>query len=130
MQIFNQPRMWAAGIKRDALILWFACRHPMTPWYVKLLCLFVVGYAFSPIDLIPDFIPVLGYVDDVLLLPVLIRLAVKLLPADVLHDSRQKVIDWQNKQSAKPRSYLGAIFIVIVWALLLYWMVRWLAHQF
>lgn len=65
-------RAWAARLKRDALTLWFAARHPRTPWYAKALAAFVVAYALSPIDLIPDFIPVLGLVDDALLLPALI----------------------------------------------------------
>ena len=75
------------------MTLWFACRHPATPWAPKILCLFVVGYALSPIDLIPDFIPVLGYLDDVLLLPGLIWLAVRLLPPAVWAKAVPKPID-------------------------------------
>jgi uncharacterized membrane protein YkvA (DUF1232 family) len=125
-EIFKPLRIWAANIKRDALILWFAYRHPLAPWYLRLLCLLIVGYAFSPIDLIPDFIPVLGHVDDVLLLPVLIRLAVKLLPAEVLQDSRQKVNDWQIQQAGRPRSYIAASVIVVIWILLTYLLFCWL----
>jgi len=125
-KMFKKLGIWAAHIKSDALTLWFACRHPMTPWYVKLLCLFVVGYAFSPIDLIPDFVPVLGYVDDLLLLPVFIRLAVKLLPPDILQDSRKKVIDWRKSRGTKPRSYLAASLIVIIWVVLIYWFFCWM----
>lgn len=68
----TQLRKWAARIKCDGVTLWFASKHPATPWYAKALGMFVLGYALSPIDLIPDFIPVLGYVDDVLVLPSLI----------------------------------------------------------
>lgn len=67
--IFETIRAWARHIKRDSMTLWFAYRDPKTPLLVKLLCVCVVAYALSPIDLIPDFIPVLGYVDDALLLP-------------------------------------------------------------
>ena len=77
MSIGTTLKTWAKRIKRDGVTLWFAGQHPRTPWYAKALGLFVVAYALSPIDLIPDFIPVLGYVDDVILLPVLIWLTVK-----------------------------------------------------
>ena len=77
MNIGTTLKTWAKRIKRDGVTLWFAGKHPRTPWYAKALGLFVVAYALSPIDLIPDFIPVLGYVDDVILLPVLIWLTVK-----------------------------------------------------
>lgn len=106
---------WAQRIKCDGLTLWFAARHPRTPWYAKALGVFVVAYALSPIDLIPDFIPVLGYVDDVLLLPALIWLAVRLLPADVRQSCRQQADDWMRTQGRKPRSRLGIAFVVIVW---------------
>lgn len=113
-------QQWAAQIKRDSLMLWFANRHPATPWYVKLLCLLVVAYALSPIDLIPDFIPVLGYVDDLLLLPLIIRLAVSLLPREVILECRESAEEWQRQQNQKPRSYLGAVMIVVIWSALIY----------
>lgn len=109
-------RAWAQRIKRDGLTLWFATRHPRTPWYAKAIGVFVVAYALSPIDVIPDFIPVLGYVDDVLLLPALIWLAVKLLPADVLRSCRQQAEEWMRSKGQKPRSKLGIALVVMVWA--------------
>ena len=90
MSVFDRLRQWARRIKRDGVTLWFATRHPDTPWAVKLLGLFVVAYALSPIDLIPDFIPILGYLDDVLLLPGLIWLGVHLLSNDVLIECRER----------------------------------------
>lgn len=108
-------RAWARRVKRDGVTLWFAAKHPRTPWYAKALGVFVVAYALSPIDLIPDFIPVLGYVDDVLLLPALIWLAVRLLPADVRQSCRQQADDWMHVRGRKPRSRLGIAFVVIVW---------------
>ena len=77
--------------------------------------MFVVAYALSPIDLIPDFVPVLGYVDDVLLLPGLIWLTVRLLPADILAECRQQADAWMASSGAKPRSVWGAVIIVAIW---------------
>ena len=88
-----------------------------TPWYAKALGLFVVGYAQSPIDLIPDFIPVLGYVDNVLLLAGLIWLTLQLLPPDVLTECRGQADAWMQTQGAKPRSMAGAVLVVALWLL-------------
>jgi uncharacterized membrane protein YkvA (DUF1232 family) len=115
MTLTERIRQWARRIKRDSLTLWFACRDPRTPFGVKALCVFVVAYALSPIDLIPDFIPVLGYVDDVLLLPGLIWLAVRLLPAPVVEDSRTRADDWMATRGSKPTSTAGAVAIVAIW---------------
>lgn len=112
----DRLRHWARRIKRDAVTLWFACRNAKTPRAVKLLCLFVVAYALSPIDLIPDFIPVLGYLDDVLLLPGMIWLAVRLLPPAVFEDSRLRAEAWMTEQGRKPVSKVGAAVIVLLWA--------------
>ena len=115
MAIFQRIRQWASRIKRDAVTLWFAYRHPGTPWFAKLLAAFVVAYALSPIDLIPDFIPVLGYLDDALLLPGLIGLNIRLIPADVLEECRQRADLWIKEQGAKPRSIAGAVLVLAVW---------------
>lgn len=115
MGMLDTPRTWARRIKRDALTLWFAGRHPATPWHAKAMAAFVVAYALSPIDLIPDFIPVLGYVDDVLLLPLLIWLTVRLLPPEVLAESRLKAEQWMVEQGIRPRSFAGAVVIVLLW---------------
>ena len=108
-------KTWASRIKRDGVTLWFAGKHPATPWYAKALGLFVVAYALSPIDLIPDFIPVLGYVDDVLLLPGLIFLTIRMLPADVLADCRTQADAWMAAEGKKPISWVGAVAIVGLW---------------
>lgn len=116
MTTSEKLKTWAKRIKRDGVTLWFAGKDPRTPWYAKALGVLVVAYALSPIDLIPDFIPVLGYVDDVLLLPVLIWLTIKLLPSDVMSDCRQHADEWMREKGAKPRSALGALLIVAAWA--------------
>ena len=108
-------RNWARRIKRDALMLWFARRHPDTPFLTQALCVVTVAYALSPIDLIPDFIPVLGYLDDAILLPGLIWLAVRLLPEHVIQECRARAEEWMANQKAKPASYAGALAIVAIW---------------
>lgn len=115
MSISATMKTWAKRIKRDGVTLWFAGKHPRTPWYAKALGLFVVAYALSPIDLIPDFIPVLGYVDDMILLPVLIWLTVKLLPVEVLAECRVQADAWMETEGRKPSSRMGAVLIVAVW---------------
>ncbi len=111
---------WAQRLKRDALTLWFAYRHPQAPWSAKLLGAFVVAYALSPIDLIPDFVPIFGYLDDVLLLPGLIWLALRLLPANVLDDSRARADRWLAERRARPRSIAGAVLVVALWLVCLW----------
>ncbi|MES2950130.1 MAG: YkvA family protein [Pseudomonadota bacterium] len=128
MTLGDNVKDWARRIKRDAVTLWFAAKHPATPWYAKTLGVFVVAYALSPIDLIPDFIPVLGYVDDILLLPALIWLTIRLLPPQVLDDCRHQADDWMKAQGQRPSSRVGAILVVSIWmaagAALWYWIVR------
>lgn len=129
MNLRGNLQAWAKRTKRDGVTLWFAGKNRRTPWYAKALGLFVVAYALSPIDLIPDFIPVLGYVDDVLLLPVLIWLAIRLLPADVLQECRSEADRWMEANRTKPRSRLGTVLVVGVWialgAAVLVWLLRW-----
>ena len=108
-------KTWAAGLKAELSALGHAARDPRTPWYAKALAVFVIAYAASPIDLIPDFIPVLGYVDDVLLLPGLIWLAIRLLPPQVLADCRGQADVWMKTQGTKPSSRVGAVVIVLLW---------------
>lgn len=108
-------RDWAAALKRDVLALWFCYRDPRTPLLAKVLAMLVVAYALSPIDLIPDFIPVIGYLDDLILLPVAIFIALKLIPSDVLAESRQKATTWFAERKAKPKSYVAAAVIVLIW---------------
>lgn len=115
MKPLETARAWARRIKRDAMTLWFARNHADTPWHAKALGAFVVAYALSPIDLIPDFIPILGYVDDVILLPALIWLTVRLLPPHVLAESRLKAEQWMADQNARPRSLAGAMAIGAIW---------------
>ncbi|MDR3064659.1 MULTISPECIES: YkvA family protein [Comamonas] len=115
MNFRDRLKAWAKRIRRDGVTLWFAGKHSATPWFAKALGLFVVAYALSPIDLIPDFIPVLGFVDDVLLLPGLIWLTVKLVPAPVLAECRALADTWMAEKGRRPTSRTGAILIIVLW---------------
>ena len=99
----------------DIPAVFIAMKDGDTPFSAKLLAGLTVGYALSPIDLIPDFIPVLGYVDDMVLLPALIWLTVKLLPPEVLAECRGQADAWMQANGAKPRSRFGMVLIVLVW---------------
>lgn len=122
MTFLDAAQAWAGRIKRDGLTLWFALRDPRTPWLARALAWLVVAYALSPIDLIPDFIPVLGYLDDLLLLPGLIWLTVRLLPDAMLADCRQQAADWLDARRDKPRSRFGAALVVVLWCVLAWWL--------
>lgn len=115
MIIADRLRQWARALKRDGLTLWFAARHPGTPRHAKLLAWLVVAYALSPIDLVPDFIPVLGYLDDVILLPAMVWLAVRCVPAPVLSECRARAAAWMEGRGARPKSFMGAVLVVVVW---------------
>lgn len=121
MSVLVSVTAWARRIKRDVVMLWFARRHPDTPLLAKALCIFAAAYALSPIDLIPDFIPVLGYLDEALLLPALIWLAVRLLPRHVIDECRMQAQAWMEKEKSRPASYAGAAVIVAIWLGMLYW---------
>jgi uncharacterized membrane protein YkvA (DUF1232 family) len=107
-------KTWARGIRRDVHALSLAARDPRVPWYAKALALVVAGYALSPIDLIPDFIPVLGYLDDVILVPAGIWLVVRLIPPEVMAEHRALAAAAQDRLV----SLVAGIFVVGVWLIL------------
>jgi uncharacterized membrane protein YkvA (DUF1232 family) len=104
-------RSWAWTVRRDVRAVYLAARSPRTPWTARLVALIVVGYALSPIDLIPDFVPVLGYLDDLLLLPLGILLVIRLIPPDLLAECRAAADEAQTL----PSSHVAAAVIVILW---------------
>ena len=110
-QFLQQAKAWARSIKRDVVALWIAARDQRVPWYAKLAAGCVAAYALSPIDLIPDFIPVLGYLDDIILVPLGIMLAVRMIPAPLMAEFRAKAA----AQDGRPISPVGAAVIVGVW---------------
>jgi len=103
-------------LKSETYALYLAYRDPRTPWYAKVWAALVVAYAFSPIDLIPDFIPILGYLDDLLLIPLGIWLALKLIPAEVMADCREQAR--VQAGGAKPKSRAVAVVIIMIWVAL------------
>jgi len=110
-------KRWAKEIENEGLTLWFACRHPDMPLVPRILALLVVAYFMSPIDLIPDFIPVLGYLDELILLPISIYFILKLVPEPVLAECRPKAEAWVAAHQPTPRSIFGALLIMCLWML-------------
>ncbi len=108
----------ARSLKADAFALYFVARDPRTPWYARAIAGAVVAYALSPFDLIPDFIPVIGYLDDLVLVPLGVVLALKLVPEEVMRDCRARA----NAAAARPISRVGAAFVIAVWLLVAVWL--------
>jgi uncharacterized membrane protein YkvA (DUF1232 family) len=115
--LIDKIRKWARRLKRDVIAIWLAARDPRTPLLARCLALAVAGYALSPIDLIPDFIPVLGYLDDLLLVPLGILLVVRMIPTDLVQEFRMVALAILER----PRSLLGATIILLIWAGFLAW---------
>ena len=109
--MIERAKQWARVVKRDVHALYLAGRDPRVPWYAKALALCVAGYALSPIDLIPDFVPVLGYLDDVILVPLGVLLVVKLIPQEIMAEHRALAAAAQDR----PASHSAAIVIAMVW---------------
>jgi uncharacterized membrane protein YkvA (DUF1232 family) len=109
--ILARMRGWARSIKADVVALSLAVRHPGVPWYAKLVAALVAAYALSPIDLIPDFIPVLGYLDDIVLVPLGILLAVSLIPRPLMEELRARA----QAIAERPVSRRGALLVVALW---------------
>jgi uncharacterized membrane protein YkvA (DUF1232 family) len=113
----------AQELKREIAALFLAIRHPRTPWYAKLLLLAIVAYALSPIDLIPDFVPVIGLLDDVLLLPLAIALVLKMIPASVIAECRERAV--LNEMDRRRVGRFGAIGVLLLWLALLILAALW-----
>ena len=120
----EQLKSWARSLKRDVVALWIAAGDPRTPLGAKWLAGAVAAYALSPIDLIPDFIPVFGYLDDLLIVPLGIALAIRLIPPALMAEFRVRAAD----RTARPRSYVAATLVVMAWlisgAVLAHWLWR------
>ncbi len=107
----------ALTLKRDAYAMTLAVRDPRVPWTAKVIMGLVLAYAFSPIDLIPDFIPVVGYLDDLIIVPLGIGLVLKLIPAEVMADSRRQADDLLRQGETFSRA--GAVMIIVIWLMVL-----------
>jgi uncharacterized membrane protein YkvA (DUF1232 family) len=114
---FNQLKTKAKKIKKEVRVLYLAYRRPDVPWYAKLAAILVVGYALSPIDLIPDFVPVLGYLDDIILVPLGISLVIKLIPSNILEECRAQ--EDEVFKDGKPKNLIAGGLIICIWILLI-----------
>ena len=123
---FARLRQWARGVKQDVHAVYLAARDPRTPWYAKALALVVAAYALSPIDLIPDFIPVIGYLDDLILVPLGVMLVIRLVPPEVMAEHRETA----RQAEGRPVSRSAGIIIVFIWivALVLTGTLIWQAY--
>lgn len=115
--LFARLKEWAEHLEKETYALYFAARDPRTPWYAKVLAGLVVAYALSPIDVIPDFIPVLGYLDDVIIVPLGLALALRLIPPQVMREAR--VTAAEKTQNGKIVSRTGILVVVGIWLALL-----------
>lgn len=109
--MLSRIRTWARSLKRDGHAIYLASRDPRVPWYAKALAVAVAGYALSPIDLIPDFIPVIGYLDELVILPLGIWLVVWLIPDEIMAEHRAKA----SEVGQRPSSRAGMAAILLVW---------------
>src|SRR5256885_17039995 len=120
--LLEKPKAWARAIRRDVVAVWIAARDPRVPWYAKALALAVAAYALSPIDLIPDFVPVLGYLDDLIIVPAGIAFVIWLIPPEIMAQHRATALAAQDP----PVSRAADMAIVTIWAVaigLTFWIV-------
>src|SRR5919199_449798 len=119
MAWLDRLKQRARELRSDTYALYLAARDPRTPWLAKLLAAALVAYALSPFDLVPDFVPVLGYLDDLIIVPLGIALGLRLVPAEVLADCRERA----RARSDRPVSTAGALIVVAVWLAVAAWLV-------
>lgn len=124
MPLFAHLNQRARRLKAETFALYLAVHHPETPWYAKLFVAGVVAYAFSPIDLIPDFVPVLGYLDDLILIPMGIALAIKMIPAPVLAECRARTGEIIASGGLVSRA--AGVVIVLIWLAVAAWSIAWI----
>jgi uncharacterized membrane protein YkvA (DUF1232 family) len=112
LRLLEYVKLTGRTLRQDVVALYFAAKDPRTPWYAKAIVICIIAYALTPIDLIPDFIPVLGYIDDLLFLPLGIYIAIKIIPEPVLVDCRKRLT---GMEGSLPRNWTAAATIVLLW---------------
>ena len=117
--MLSQIKAWARKLKKQTYILYLAYKDDRVPWYAKVFTACVVAYAFSPIDLIPDFIPILGYLDDIIIVPLGIMFALKMLPQSVIQECTIKAEELMNTE--KPKNWIVGLLIILAWCLFSVW---------
>lgn len=113
----QELKIKAKKLKNEIIALFLAYKRPDVPWYAKVVTIIVVGYALSPIDLIPDFIPILGYLDDLILLPIGISIAIRLIPKHIMEQCRNQANNLFKE--GKPKNYFAALIIILIWILII-----------
>lgn len=118
----NKIKAWAAKLKMQLIVLHLAYKDARTPWFAKVLVLLIIAYALSPIDLIPDFIPIIGFLDDLILLPIGIYFAIKIIPREAIEEAtiKAKAYKWDKKSSIAGAVIIGFIWLVTALFLFLY----------
>lgn len=116
MGVFERLKIRAKNTKQEISAIFYAYQHPKTPTLPKIIILFTLGYALSPIDLFPDFIPILGYLDDILVIPALISISIKLIPAEIMEISRKKA---EGEPVTLKENWLFAGIFIAIWVVLL-----------
>ncbi|HEY0828077.1 MAG TPA: YkvA family protein [Bacilli bacterium] len=119
--MFVRVREWAKQLKKQVFLLYLACKDSRTPWFAKVIAFCVVAYAFSPIDFIPDFIPILGYLDDILLIPAGVILAIKLIPISIIDECKVKAEELMKH--GRPNYWVTGILIIFIWILAFCWVI-------
>ncbi|MEC0311513.1 YkvA family protein [Paenibacillus lautus] len=117
--MMGRIKRWAGMLKRKVFLLYYAYKDNRTPWYAKIFAICVVAYAFSPIDLIPDFIPILGYLDDVILVPLGIAITLKMIPNAVVQEHELQAEERMKR--GKPKNWFAASIIIAIWLAALLW---------
>lgn len=120
--VFSLLKQKAQALKNQTLTVYFVSRDPDLPRYIKIIAILVVTYALSPIDLIPDFIPVLGLLDDIIIVPLGLALVIHLSPSEIMQKARLKA----QQSAEKPTSYTAAVLFIIIWIAVIYFSVQWL----
>ncbi|MBM7569089.1 YkvA family protein [Paenibacillus sacheonensis] len=117
--LFNRLKTMAKKLKSNLMVMYFAYRDPRIPLFTKIAAICVVAYAFSPVDLIPDFIPILGYLDDLIIVPLGVYIALRLFPKEVLEEFRAKAEE--QIKFGKPKNWIAGTFIIVIWFALAIW---------
>ncbi|MGE7947960.1 YkvA family protein [Lysinibacillus sp. NPDC093688] len=125
--LLSKFKAFAKKLKQNLFVLYLSYKDPRTPWYAKLVAILVVAYVFSPIDLIPDFIPILGFFDDLIIVPLGIILALKLIPPHVIEDHKETAEEL--KQCEKPKNWFVGILFIIVWVIFGVWISKIIIHH-
>ena len=123
MKLWPALKRWAEQLRRNILTLWIAIGDKRTPLGLRLFGYLIIAYALSPIDLIPDFLPVIGYLDELILLPAGLWVLMKLMPADILADARASAEERSANGLLRPRSTFGAIIVIAIWVTIAWWIV-------